>query len=88
MTLTFNTHIPTLTQIVVCINQLSGHRLRNPRFSRFTIEKPKLPNLTLPLNRSRSTQCHHLHKLVELESPMQHAKFQDYRTSGSEEEDF
>ena len=25
---------------------------------------------------------------VELESPMQHAKFQDHRTSGSGEEDF
>ena len=27
------------------------------------IEKPKLPNLTLPLNRSRSTKGHHLNKL-------------------------
>ena len=27
-------------------------------------------------------------KYVELESPMQHAKFQDHRTSGSGEEDF
>ena len=26
--------------------------------------------------------------LVELESPMLHAKFQDHRTSGSGEEDF
>ena len=36
---------------VVCIYQLSGHRLqkflKNPRFSLFPIEKPKLPNLTL-----------------------------------------
>ena len=26
--------------------------------------------------------------IVELETPMLHAKFQDHRTSGSEEEDF
>ena len=29
----------------------------------FPTEKPKLPNLTLPLNRSRSLQGHHLNKL-------------------------
>ena len=29
----------------------------------FPIEKPKLPNLTLPQNRSRSPQGHHLNKL-------------------------
>ena len=28
MTLTFNTHISSLTLLVVCIYQLSGHRLR------------------------------------------------------------
>ena len=28
MTLTFNTHIPSLTQLVVCIYRLSGHRLQ------------------------------------------------------------
>ena len=27
MALTFNTHIPSLTQLVVCVYQLSGHRL-------------------------------------------------------------
>ena len=32
-------------------------------FSFLSIEKPKLPNLTLPENRSRSTQGHHLYKL-------------------------
>ena len=32
-------------------------------FTFFPIEKPKLPNLTLPLNRSRSLQGHHLIKL-------------------------
>ena len=28
MTLTFNTHIPSRSQLVVCIYQLSGHRLQ------------------------------------------------------------
>ena len=28
MTLTFNTHIPSWSQVVVCIYQLSGHRLQ------------------------------------------------------------
>ena len=35
----------------------------NPLFTLFPIEKPKLPNLTLPQNRSRSLQGHHLNKL-------------------------
>ena len=35
----------------------------NLQFSLFPIEKPKLPNLTLPLNRSRSFRGHHLNKL-------------------------
>ena len=52
MTLTFNTHIPSFSQLVVCIYQLSGHRLqqflKNPLFSLFPTEKPKFPNLTLP----------------------------------------
>ena len=50
MTLALNIHIPSLTQLVVCIYQLSGHRLqlflKNPLFSLFPIE-PKLPDLTL-----------------------------------------
>ena len=54
MTLTFNTYLPSLTQLVVCIYQLSGHRLqkflKSPLFSLFPIEKPKLQNLTLPVN--------------------------------------
>ena len=53
--------------LVVCIYQLSGHRLqyflKNPLFSLFPIEKPTFPNLTLPQNRSRSLQGHHLYKL-------------------------
>ena len=43
-------------------------------------------SLSLPYN--FSTQVHHLYNFVEPESPMPHAKFQDYRTSGSGEEDF
>ena len=45
MTLTFNTHICSFFQLV------SGHRLQmfwKIKFSLFPIEKPKLPNLTLP----------------------------------------
>ena len=37
--------------------------LKNPLFSLFPIEKPKLPNLTLPYNMSRSLEGHHLNKL-------------------------
>ena len=41
-----------MKSLVVCIYQLSGHRLqqflKNPLFSLFPIEKPKFPNLTLP----------------------------------------
>ena len=44
MTLTFYTHNTSLAQHVVCINQLSGHRLQNFlktwMFSLFSIEKP------------------------------------------------
>ena len=43
-----NTHIPLLTPLVVCVYHLSGHRqlyfLKNPLFSLFPIEKPKLAN--------------------------------------------
>ena len=50
MTLTLNTRIPSLAELVVCI-YLSGHRLhnflKNPLFSLFPIEKPQLQNLTL-----------------------------------------
>ena len=47
MTLTLNTHISSLTQLVVCIYQLSGQtaivyiELKIPLFSLFLIEKPK-----------------------------------------------
>ena len=44
MTLTFNTHNTSLAQHIVCIYQLSGHRLqnflKNTMFSLFSIEKP------------------------------------------------
>ena len=43
--------IPSLAQLIVCIYQLSGHRLqwllKNPRFSFFPIEKDIFTNLTL-----------------------------------------
>ena len=39
--------------------------------------------MTLPENRSRSTQGHHYINFVDLESPMPHAKFQEHRTLGS-----
>ena len=47
MILTFNTHIPSLTQSVVCVYQISGHRLqyfseKNSLFSLFSKEKLKL----------------------------------------------
>ena len=44
MTVTFNTHLPSLTQLVVCMYHLSGHLLlyflKNPLFSLFPVEKP------------------------------------------------
>ena len=52
MTLTFNTHTPSYIHFNVCYYQFSGdwlqQFLKNPLFSLFRIEKPKLPNLTLP----------------------------------------
>ena len=57
MTLTFNTHISSLSQLV------SGKRLQKfwkINSSLFPIDKPMLPNLTLPL---RLTYGHHLNKL-------------------------
>ena len=53
----------------------------------FPIEKPKLPNLTLPLNRSWSLQAHHLKKYDGQESPMRITKFHGNRPAGSREED-
>ena len=44
--------------------------------------------LTLLYNRSRSSQAHDLYKLCRAPLPMLHAKFQNHRPSGSEEEDF
>ena len=45
----------------------------------------KLTHPSSTLAPSRLTICM---TFVELESPMQHAKFQDHKTSGSGEEDF
>ena len=40
--------------------------MKNPLFSLPPVEKPQLPNLTLPLNRSRSTPGHHLLRIIGL----------------------
>ena len=52
MTLTFNTPIPSLTQLVVCMKAAFRSQAaidsENQLFSLFPIEKPKLPNLSLP----------------------------------------
>ena len=52
MTLTVNTHLPSYIQLDVCSLQtfmsLAAIVSENPLFSLFPIEKPKLPNLTLP----------------------------------------
>ena len=61
-----NSHIPLLTQLVFCIWHLSQATTvsENLLFSLFATEKPKpYKNLTLPLDRSRSTQGHNLIKL-------------------------
>ena len=88
MTLTFSTHISSYIQLDVCSYLLSGrwlqYFLKNPLFSLFPIEKPKLPNLTLPYNKSRSLQGHHY---GGLQSPILHTKFRGNRPAGSGEED-
>ena len=92
ITLTFNTHITSFNQLVVCICQLSGHRLQQFLKSEkstvfiFPLEKPSLPNLTLPQNRSGQPRVTIYTNFVALESMMLHAKFQDHRTSGSGED--
>ena len=52
MALTFKSHISSYIQLDVCSYYLSSHWLqlflKNPLFSLFPIEKPKLPYLTLP----------------------------------------
>ena len=50
--------------------------------------KQKGPNLTLPYNRSRSTQGHHLNKLGSTRVPELHTNSQGHRPFGSREEDF
>ena len=92
MTLTFNTHLPSITLLVVSFYQLSGHRLqpflKNPVFSFFSKEKPMLPNLTCHKLGQGQPRVTIYSNSVELESPILHTKFQDHRTSGSGEEDF
>ena len=80
MTLTFDIHIGSCTYLVNCIYQLWHHRLqwflKNPLFYLFPIQMQKGPNLTLPLNRSTSTQGHHLNKLGSTRAP--DAAYQDF----------
>ena len=52
----------------------------------FPIQTHRQPNLNLSENRSRSTQGHHLHNFVQLDSPMLHTKFQDHLPFGSGED--
>ena len=67
MTLTFNIHLLSFTELVFYIYKFSCHWLQYFRkyllFSHFPIEKPKLPILTLRQNGSSSLQDHHLNKL-------------------------
>ena len=51
MTLTLNTHIPSFSQLLVCIYQAAIVSLKKPLFALFLVENPKLRNLTLPLNK-------------------------------------
>ena len=79
-TLTFNTHITILTQLVVCIFKLSGHRLQQflkiPQLSLFRREKPKLPNLSLPYKIGQGQPRVTMYiNFVELESLILQAKF-------------
>ena len=84
--------IPSLAQLVVCIYQHSGHRLqwflKNPLFSIFPIEKPMLPNLTLPLNSQGQPRVIIWTNYDGLESQMLRTKFRGNRSTGSGEEDF
>ena len=61
MTLTFLTFISSIS----CLHLPTFRSQASEKSTvfNFPIEKPKLPNLTLPLNRSRSTQGHNLNKL-------------------------
>ena len=91
MTLTFNIHIPSRSQLVVCIYQLSGHRLqyflKNPLFSLFP-KKPKFPNLTLPkIGQGHSRVIIYINYDGQ-ESPILHTKFCENQPAGSREEDF
>ena len=49
--------------VLLAYRSLSEIVSKNPLFALFPIIRPKLPNLTLPLNRSRSLQGYHLNKL-------------------------
>ena len=54
----------------------------------FPFQTHRQPNLTMPLNRSRSTQGNNLKKLCSAQVPLLYAKFQDHRTLGLEKNNF
>ena len=64
MTLTFHTLISSISCLhLTTVRSQASTVSKNPLFSIFPIEKPKLQYLAQPLSRSRSTQGHHLNKL-------------------------
>ena len=78
---------------ISCLDQPAFRSLaaivsENPLFSLFPVEKPILQILTFPLNRTRSTQGHHLKKKYDRqEYLMHHTIFRRNRSSGSRDED-
>ena len=76
MTLTFNTHLSSLTQLVVCMYHLSGPRL-------LYFLKPNLTWCKLGQGQHRVIICT---SYDGLESPMLHTKFRRNRSTGSGED--
>ena len=75
---------PTTFQVTGC----NSFEVKTPQFSCSLIEKPKLPNLTLPQIGKGQPRVIIYTNFVELHLFMLHAKFQDHRTSDSGKEDF
>ena len=83
---TFITSIRCL--LLPTFRSLAAIVLKHPLFSLFPIEKPMLPNLTLPQNRPRSLQGHNFNIYDGLESLMLHTKIRENQPAGSGKEDF
>ena len=75
---------PTTFHVTDC----KSFEVKTPQFSRSLIEKPKLPNLTLPYIVKGQPRVIIYTNFVELHLFMLHAKFQDHRTSDSGKEVF